>query len=254
MGATASTYQRRINDNAQQISQIGTNIINNAINNGWDATNPTICQRLQFFYKNELMQFNKDLLADTNYQLGLIVPSNIKTKYSKEELCQKIIDYYTLKINLVNYIKDHLESGCRNVERNIASNLELILEGTSKQVRDDAYGRFGSLLKLIDNYYSQLVDNLKRIQENISYNELRELVNKTYQLIDTNSQQCCQYVNALRDFIWEHHADDQGNVFYYNPYLNRSEYQIPKIANLSPILNNKLTTCAPLTKLYPIPK
>lgn len=243
MGAYLSSINNltnRIEATRKNIRQFGDDIIRDNCNYGWNRDDPKFCHKIHLIHEKPLTKIGANLLQNPNYRLGFQAPLTTLKRPSKE-ICDEIRNYYTTKVDLVDDIYYAIAQSCLSREEIIASNIQRMLIGAPQTVINEVSQRLDRLLTIILRWYQQLGQKLRQLKEEISIDQLDQLYDSTQELIDSGLQSCCIAVDALRDFYWETLADNQGRIYYYNPYLDQSVYQLPRIRVLSAI--RKETSC-----------
>ena len=240
MGSNLTALDKTRTDTDQLAKKIMDNanaIVNDAKNIGWDPANPTVCGKIAFYYKDQLNQFNKDLLGKAAYQMGLLYDQDIP---DKKVILDKIVDYYAKKATLSELIINNLESGCRANEEVIVSNFSSLLPGLSAKDQEEATARLNRLETSLNRFYSRLNDNLVRLRQPISMQELETIEKDTYNWLTSQFNECCQLTYDLRDFYWQQAINEKvgqkSQIYYYNSYYGNdsSTYDRPSITKLSP--------------------
>jgi len=96
MGSILST-----NKNSQQLADdIKSTVTDLSYNRYQWWLDENNCMKLELFYKDKLMNFSKDIIVGTTYTIGIPAEGS----YSKKELCQRIINHYKKRVELMKVI------------------------------------------------------------------------------------------------------------------------------------------------------
>lgn len=263
MGSAQSDIEsndRKAQDLFVQIEDIGNQIVGDAISNGWDRTDPTLCSRIAVIQKQDLGKLQVDLLAriadiygikDVNFGLVPAVPGRT-VETLREYLCSALIQYFLTKVDIAEYLLLYLRSDCQELEIQIRTNMPVLLNGTSRQTQEEATKRLVQLSKSIADWYKKISDYLNRLLQFITLDDLDRLAKDIQTTYTQGYTNCCQYIDDLRDFLWEPVVDPESNtVYYYNKPLDMSvwylyEYNdLLKKRGLQPIRKKGEFTCEP---------
>lgn len=238
MGASVAKVRQQHKDIAvlaQSIQSAASQIVASAKEIGYTRENQTVCQNLAFTYHKKLAQFNRSTLIQVLYNIGLQPSPQDLQKIDKSSICQIIIEYYTRKLDLVDYIQNEINGSCRNTERLISSNIEQMLEGAPSRVQSQAYRRLVSLNSAIETFFTHGYDALKFIvNEDIPPETLSEVAKTVFAQLEKDKQNCCRRAHALRQFAYI--PVTSGNkIMYKNMYDNSvAGESLPRVDKLEP--------------------
>jgi len=237
MGAGFTRVRQQHQDEArlaEDIQQVAQKIVATAKEVGYDPSRPDTCNRLAFFYHNKLQQFNRTTLVHIAYNIGLAPTPEELRSVNKQQICDVIIAYYRRKIDLVQYIELELDGSCRRAERQIAANMEQMLEGASRQVQQLAYQRLIALNDAVVALFSHADAALHTIvSEDISPEALERYIEQVFSTLEQDKVNCCRRTHALRQFAWEP-ITAGNNVKYHNTFTNEVADRLPRITRIEP--------------------
>lgn len=237
MGVSGSTES--IDEASQNIRTQADKIIKDALDDKYIQGTRSICDSLRYTYRNKLTRLSNELLSNTVYSLGLAAdPKN------KQELCDKVLDFYQTKVEIAKHIKETIDSGCREMYRTILRNYDMMLEGATQKQRAEAKSRLDQLGKQIESYYRKVEELLKKIQGDITLAEMKDIYNQLSKSLKDEYIKCCELIDDMRSFVWQEKATADGRIQYYNPILDDTLSTVPTIqtVRLLPKRSSELKT------------
>lgn len=246
MGANITRVQRQhqeIAALAKEIQQHASTIVTQAKEMGYDPSNPQICQKLAFTYRDKLNQFNRSTLVQMSLNVGLAASPDDLKNINKQQICDIIVGYYRRKVDLVMYIENAVEGSCRNTERQIAANMEQMLEGAPQRVQNLAYQRLVSLNGAVQTLFERADSALQFIlDDNVLPEVLERYVTQAFAQIDQDKVNCCRRAHALRQFAYI--PVTVGNsIKYRNIYTDEVVDVLPRIDQIEPELPINMIPC-----------
>jgi len=151
-----------------------------------------ICERLEVVYYDKIIKFHQSDLLETSTAVG-IVPDN---DFNREELCNRIIENYKLRAEILKIILDGISHGknmidrakkgpiCRNIDKFVSDPINC---DTNKGIWITS-ASYGELLKKAhrDKRYSKWVEHFKNME--IKYKHYFYKLSKIFYKIKDNDE------------------------------------------------------------------
>lgn len=210
-----------------QIFNTADEIVDQAISLGWKPDNPTLCNMIELYYRNQLMGLSRELIKDSAVQLGMRIPPNrwpALTGNDKQYYCNYIIEFYRKKLEAANYIRNNLINTCEAFQDVIHANAPSMLSGTPTFLQDDVKNRIRKLNDVLFDYYSRVFTDMKLVRDAQDSIQLNEAIRKINSDMTDGTRKCCVATEDLRDFLWTQYTPPQvgpqgQTVALQNEYL-----------------------------------
>lgn len=225
MGAkTSSVNDQNINKEIQSISKYhsdislvynnimddGNKIITDIQNNGY-LDNNNFCNKIGYLKAKELSDsFPIQTLQGVQYKIGIIPESTPLLNQNKLQICQNIINFFQSKVNAINKIKSEIPK-CIKTENDIWNELSRLVDQNEISIneRNEVYKRVDTFNKEILYRYNQIKNNLDRIKNANTKNELDSIINTTYNLLDKTIKMC-----EDRKLLFSQYSKKMDNEIY----------------------------------------
>jgi len=195
------------------------------------------CPYLAVIYQRGLEQFNRDLLLDENFRLGLIPSPKISSSKieDKKYYCNAIIKHYQNVIKLATTIIDSVNGICLGQAEIIQKNIPKMTAPNS-EAQNYAQGQARNLYISVNNIYSRLLEILKILKNaNVTNLQLQQFETEVANLTNTTTMACCQDAEKLGIFYYIPVKNNNGeDIGYNNPYIdNKTTEYLPMYTRMN---------------------
>ena len=230
--------EREIGKLQHDIKEHADELLARSKNIGYDLNNSqAICDRLVYYYGEQLRQFNRSTLSDTAVRVG-IVPSEDDLKgINKNDICNAIVEHYRSRIDLIQYIEAITQSGlCVEAPLMFNANMSRMLQVAPSKISNEAYRRLGRLVDTVVTLMREGEDALYILRDTsaISEDQLKRFIQQVFDRLEQLQSECCYRRDALRQFAWDVKPGGGRGVQYENIYDGQVVEQLPQVSELVP--------------------
>jgi hypothetical protein len=252
--SNVQSLQNRYDKTHADIVNVADEVVRDAIGMGWDADNPTLCERIDFLYDQMFDWATTESLRQAGVRIGLSLTPYVNNEETERAwICQNILFYLKIKVNIATYVRDNLNRLCEDQMRYVPQTFDYSLDGSGDAVKSEAWKRVEKGNEVISDWYAGLEKLMRRLLLPMTLQQLQRLEREIVDWLNRGYRECCVALTNLRDFMWTPVVDEQsGQQYYYNPYSLPGEHQtslnFPAVGarpgGLSPKVSMGSTTCA----------
>lgn len=254
----------RYQNNARDIRKLATKMINDMTDRKkipvasdqtgtWkinDEAIETLWDKISIVFKQSLNKLSKSILKDlaSDIEISMDYPVSNDSEI-KNNLKNDIVSFYRQKFELIVFVLNNYEFNCKLEVDAVNKNFNRIMGNESEKNMKESKKRLDNLNISANDYYSELLDQLKLLQKDITRKELNDIDKKVHDIMIKKGGKCCVNLDGMRNFIWMQTADEKtGDKYYYNNWLLNNDgipvsmYELPKFSDIGGLMKQRKTS------------